>query len=459
MTLYTLSSTQIGLFLILMITYPPLPPVNAFSPTTITTRRNYVCPVTRKTNTIISTVATTSRTRRLPVITTSLNAQSPLMENDSITNRLGREWEVLSKSASIAYRNVIRTKFNNGDSGEDADLPAKLVKLCDDIDYERTHLTTTTTENSLVVDSLQLHLAALELSRYHLLIKLMKTDYQAYVATASFLSPSRIPRLALPNTQDVPLNDILPSTKAINDNDILVDDCTLEDISYQESFLDKTLLSVFRYLVEKNTGGVTSSQPGILGLLEQGRKYMLMPNQTDTRQHDMVKETLADLMTPVLPPFFRVFMSGIVPPGFQNTQFIDKYAGKQIGPWFYAPWMTTMVTPIFFGFLVGPSYPNRRKDGERGGLVVEKCKFLQESGCKGLCLNICKLPTEQFFGEELGLDLTVSPNFATQECQWSFGEKPLPPEEDPSFPRGCLVGCESRAVMAETYGNTRGSCS
>ena len=40
----------------------------------------------------------------------------------------------------------------------------------------------------------------------------------------------------------------------------------------------------------------------------------------------------------------------------------------------------------------GPSRTNRRKDGELGGIVVEKCKFLQESGCKGLCLHQCKLP-------------------------------------------------------------------
>lgn len=79
--------------------------------------------------------------------------------------------------------------------------------------------------------------------------------------------------------------------------------------------------------------------------------------------------------------------------------------------------------------------------------MVEKCKFLQESGCKGLCLHQCKIPAQEFFKEELGLDLTVSPNFATQECQWSFGEKPLAPEDDPSFPSGCLKGCESRLVM------------
>ena len=30
-------------------------------------------------------------------------------------------------------------------------------------------------------------------------------------------------------------------------------------------------------------------------------------------QHTMVKYTLGGLMTPVLPPFYRIFMSGIVP--------------------------------------------------------------------------------------------------------------------------------------------------
>jgi len=46
-------------------------------------------------------------------------------------------------------------------------------------------------------------------------------------------------------------------------------------------------------------------------------------------------------------------------------------------------------------------------------LVVKKCKFLQESNCKGMCLNSCKLPAQQLF-DELGVPLRVSPNFETQ---------------------------------------------
>jgi beta-carotene isomerase len=218
---------------------------------------------------------------------------------------------------------------------------------------------------------------------------------------------------------------------------------------FQDNLLDQLLLRIFRNLVTQNTGGITSDQPGILGLVEQGRTYMI--NNNADAQHLMVRTTLGQLMTPILPPFYRIFMAGIVPPAMMTKKNEDGSSSSaiQLGPWFYAPWLTSLVTPTFFGWLVGPSFPNRRKDGRRGGLVVEKCKFLQESNCKGLCLHQCKLPAQQFFQNELGLPLTVSPNFITQECQWSFGQVPLPPEDDPSFPRGCLVGCESRKLVVK----------
>jgi beta-carotene isomerase len=173
----------------------------------------------------------------------------------------------------------------------------------------------------------------------------------------------------------------------------------------------------------------------------------LQPSVSQQDQHAMVSNTLGDLMTPVLPPVYRLFMSGIV-------------FNKQLGPWFYAPFLTSIVTPPLFRFLVGPSRPNRRLDGAWGGLVVEKCRFLQLSNCKGLCLHQCKLPAQQFFANELGMPLTVAPNFETQECQWSFGQVPVPVQDDPSFPKGCLVGCQSRKLLGgAAAGQTSDLCS
>jgi len=285
----------------------------------------------------------------------------------------------------------------------------------------------------------------------------MKENYDTYVTIATFLS-NRIPRRELPNVQDIPYPELLPPaasaasstatspTTVVDESGIvLVSDCSLNKVEFAESILDKFLLRIFMDLVEINTGGIRSDKPGIQGLVEQARNFMVQEGQTPDAMHKMVYDTLGGLMTPYLPPFYRIFMSGIIPKGL-FLGLVEK--DQTLGPWFYAPWLTSIVTPTFFGFLVGPSYPNTRKDGQPGGLLVEKCKFLQESSCKGLCLHECKIPAQKFFQEALGLPLSVTPNFVTQECQWSFGEQPLPVEVDPYFPKGCLVGCESRKARA-----------
>lgn len=242
-----------------------------------------------------------------------LNEPISISSTGSIGDQLVAEIKELAECLSTAYGYV---------STNPAEVKAEdIVKLCDIIDEEVAKDST-----GLVAENLELKRRALELGRYHLLTKLMKTDYDAYVATAGFLSPSRIDRLDLPNVQDVPFNEIMPS---MENGDELVEDCTLEDMKFNDNLLDTLLLKIFRNLVEKNTNGVTSSTPGINGLVEQGRTFMLQPNQTAEAQHKMVSQTLGDLMTPVLPPFYRIFMSGIVP------KLGTDFDGKQIGPWFY----------------------------------------------------------------------------------------------------------------------------
>lgn len=46
----------------------------------------------------------------------------------------------------------------------------------------------------------------------------------------------------------------------------------------------------------------------------------------------------------------------------------------------------------------GPS----RKEVWRSTVKVERCRYLDASKCKGTCINLCKVPTEAFFTEDLG---------------------------------------------------------
>ena len=104
-------------------------------------------------------------------------------------------------------------------------------------------------------------------------------------------------------------------------------------------------------------------------------------------------------------------------------------------------------------------------------------RYLAESGCAGMCVNLCKTPTQvqrqsslhfarpglrtvgfmltllmlrlpactwqTFFTEQLGMPLTMEPDFETYECTMSFGKRPLPVAEDEVARQPCLAGCAS----------------
>jgi len=204
---------------------------------------------------------------------------------------------------------------------------------------------------------------------------------------------------------------------------------------YQESWFDKLALAIFRSLVQKKTG-FTSKLEGYPGLVEEAQEYMVSQGKSSEDQQKMVYDVLKTAAGPAVGPVYRVFMA----------------------PWPWAPFLTALFTPPFFKFLVGPNWLDERKDGAPGGVYVERCRFLEETGCKGLCLNMCKLPTQTFFKEELGLDMTMSPNFETKECRLSFGLKPLPIEEDDEVPRGCLASCISKDALENKENAQRVLC-
>lgn len=399
-----------------------------------------------------SVLMTASMTRRQIRVMTKL---------DGVKDQLRTRSTTLLKKSSDAAKGFVElvTEVSN--------MPATAHTvgiLCDRINEE--------------TDPLQLN--TLKSKRYFVLSEMLRSDRNLYIETVAFFA-SQLPRSELPNVQEIAYyNSSYEAPKELSVGDLaylnsleeaeLVESSTLQNTTFSESLLDNTLLAIFRGMVQKEVGYKSPTQ-GIKGLLDEGRTYMLSDEGTKENQHKMVRTVLGGLLTPFLPPFYRIFMAGIVPckengdpellisifAGINRLMVGDVKKesegplppGKSVfgGPLFYAPFLTSVVTPPFLQFLVGPSRTNYRKDGKLGGIVVEKCKFLQESGCKGLCLHQCKLPAQQFFADTLKLPVTVAPNFATQECQWSWGEEPLPPEQDPAWPKGCLVDCPTRSII------------
>jgi len=101
-----------------------------------------------------------------------------------------------------------------------------------------------------------------------------------------------------------------------------------------------------------------------------------------------------------------------------------------------------------FEWLVGPCEVAEAEvhlsDGsvrsQPSAVQIKKCRYLEDSGCVALCVNVCKVPTEVFFTEKLGIPLTMTPNFEDLSCKMIFGEMPLTPETDLAYKQPCLEG-------------------
>lgn len=81
------------------------------------------------------------------------------------------------------------------------------------------------------------------------------------------------------------------------------------------------------------------------------------------------------------------------------------------------------------------------------GLLVKRCRFLEESGCASICVNSCKIPTQNFFSENMGLPLTMNPDYETHECQFSFGVVPDAQGEFDAKNTPCLSRCPTAGSM------------
>ena len=58
----------------------------------------------------------------------------------------------------------------------------------------------------------------------------------------------------------------------------------------------------------------------------------------------------------------------------------------------------------------------------RSKVVIERCRFLDASSCKGMCTGLCKAPSEAYFAS-IGLPLSMTPNFTDGSCEDEGGDR------------------------------------
>ncbi|XP_049343647.1 beta-carotene isomerase D27, chloroplastic isoform X4 [Solanum verrucosum] len=135
---------------------------------------------------------------------------------------------------------------------------------------------------------------------------------------------------------------------------------------------DNLFLSLFRNKMVQETGW-DSEKPGYQGLIEVAHR--LTVGQDNSKTRDAAVRILKSLFPPLLLELYRMLV---------------------------APIHSARVTALSCQWLMGPCAVNSvdlpNGSSLMSGVFVEKCKYLEESKCVGVCINTCKLPTQFKFG-------------------------------------------------------------
>jgi len=94
-------------------------------------------------------------------------------------------------------------------------------------------------------------------------------------------------------------------------------------------------------------------------------------------------------------------------------------------------------------FLLDNNNNNILGDGKGQLVLVRRCRYLEAGSCASLCVNSCKLPTQQFFNEDMGVPMRMIPNYNTFECRLEFGVKPTLEDEEEARNVSCFSQCTS----------------
>ncbi|GMY17064.1 beta-carotene isomerase D27, chloroplastic [Fagus crenata] len=201
---------------------------------------------------------------------------------------------------------------------------------------------------------------------------------------------------------------------------------------YKPGILDDLFLNLFRNKLVQEVGW-DSEKPGYDGLIEVANRLM-MKGRTNSDTREATVRILVSLFPPFLLDLYRILIAPI--------------GGGKV-----AAMMVARVTALTCQWLMGTCTVNSvdLPDGTscRSGVFVERCKYLEESKCVGICTNTCKLPTQTFFKDYMGVPLLMEPNFSDYSCQFKFGVLSPLPEDDIALKEPCLEICPNATRRRE----------
>lgn len=194
---------------------------------------------------------------------------------------------------------------------------------------------------------------------------------------------------------------------------------------YNDALFEKAFMTLFARKMEKFARGTGEEEGRKKGWFDYDYESFVevskrvMVGRSRLQQQQVVREVLLSMLPPGAAAQFR----------------------KLFPPTKWAAEFNAALTVPFFHWLVGPSeVVEVEVNGvkQKSGVLIKKCRYLENSGCVGMCVNMCKIPTQDFFTNEFGLPLTMTPNFEDMSCEMVYGQVPPKFEDDPASMQPCL---------------------
>jgi Beta-carotene isomerase D27-like, C-terminal len=206
---------------------------------------------------------------------------------------------------------------------------------------------------------------------------------------------------------------------------------TIVTDEYDDNLLDRLFIWLFSHKMSQalGTGTKFSGYAGVVDLSKQ-----MMQGRNAQQQQVIVARVLQSFVPVPVLWAIRTF--------FAPTRLVCV-----LNAWFAAH---------MFGWLVGPcevaeaeiDLPDGTIRSQPSAVQIKKCRYLADSGCVGMCVNMCKVPTQSFFTEKFGIPLTMTPNFEDLSCKMIFGQTPPTPEMDDAYTQPCLEQQGARRAAA-----------
>lgn len=202
---------------------------------------------------------------------------------------------------------------------------------------------------------------------------------------------------------------------------------------YHDNLIDRFFIGLFAAKMA-NALGKPAKFVGYEGVVDLSKQIMQGRNAEE--QQKVVAVVLNSLIpTPVL---------WLVRSLFSPTKLVC-----ELNAWFAAR---------LFEWLVGVcevreveiTKQNGELSRQKSNVYIKKCRYLESSNCVGMCINMCKLPTQEFFTQDFGIPLTMIPNFEDYSCEMVFGQVPPAIEDEAVYHQPCLMTqCSTANLKAE----------